>query len=176
MVYRVQIYILDLSDYKVRAPVMGPDTGRVSIPSWKLELMKNRQNSKTSASFSYYDRSRKPESHQMSTDQEDAPPAKPQDIIKFFNSNTATSIDVARVNVSRSRSVRERRGAAGVGTRVSPGGPGMWSVPGGEHCQPRLLSCERTDRVTGSVTVPVNSQTDRFTGSVSSNRQTDISA
>ena len=28
---------------------MGPDTGRVSIPSWKLELIKNRRSSKTSS-------------------------------------------------------------------------------------------------------------------------------
>ena len=140
---------------------MTPDSGRVSIPSWKLELMKNRRNSRTSASFSHYDRSRRPETLKTPAREDDN--AKPRDIINFFNRKT--SIDVARVNVCSSRSFRERRGAGDVGTMSCRPGGGMWPGPGGQPCQP-LLSCERTD---GSVTVnrsplqtlPDNTQTDQ---------------
>ena len=107
--------------------------------------MRNRRNSRTSASFSHYDRSRRGETVAGGEDDN----AKPRDIINFFNRKT--SIDVARVNVCSSRSFRERRGAGELLTRAwaGPGG-GMWSGPGGPASQPRLLSCERTD---GSVTV-----------------------
>ena len=144
-IYRVKTF----TDYKVLAPLMGPDTGRVSVPSWKLELIKNRRNSRTSASFSHYDRSRRPEPLKSPASVEST--TKPRDIINFFNRNT--SIDVARVNVCSSRSFRERRGAAGEITRAWPGAAGMWPGPASQHGQPGLLSCQRTD---GSVTVTVN--------------------
>ena len=106
---------------------MTPDSGRVSIPSWKLELMKNRRNSRTSASFSHYDRSRRPETLKTPAREDDN--AKPRDIINFFNRKT--SIDVARVNVCSSRSFRERRGAGDVGTMSCRPGGGMW-----QWCEP----------------------------------------
>ena len=147
---------------------MGPDTARVSIPSWKLELIKNRRNSKTSASFSHYDRSRRPERFlsSQSSIPEDSP-ARPSDLIKFFNSTT----DVARRNLSSSRSFSTppRRGAEMLVTRepqpAQPGArrEGMSGGPGGawqqqhqQQHQPGLLSCERTD---GSVTVSVSVNT-----------------
>ena len=118
---------------------MGPDTARVSIPSWKLELIKNRRNSKTSASFSHYDRSRRPERFlsSQSSIPEDSP-ARPSDLIKFFNSTT----DVARRNLSSSRSFSTppRRGAEMLVTRepqpAQPAQPGarregMSGGPGG---------------------------------------------
>ena len=149
---------------------MGPDTARVSIPSWKLELIKNRRNSKTSASFSHYDRARRPE--RFLTSQSSIPedsPARPSDLIKFFNKTT----DVARRNLSSSRSFSApRRGAEMLVTReplpAQPAGPGarregMSGGPGGswhhqhqQQQQPGLLSCERTD---GSVTVSVSVNT-----------------
>ena len=82
-IYRVKTF----TDYKVLAPLMGPDTGRVSVPSWKLELIKNRRNSRTSASFSHYDRSRRPEPLKSPASVEST--AKPRDIINFFNRNTS---------------------------------------------------------------------------------------
>ena len=142
---------------------MGPDSGRVSIPSWKLELIKNRRNSKTSASFSHYDRSRRPERFQSSkTSIPEEAPARPSDLIKFFNKTT----DVARLNLSSSRSFSApRRGAEMLATRepAEPAGPakpgagreGMSGGPGRawQQQQAGTLSCERTD---GSVTVSVN--------------------
>lgn len=158
---------------------MGPDTGRVSIPSWKLELIKNRRNSKTSASFSHYDRAIRPERFQSSNSSipEDSP-ARPSDLIKFFNKTT----DVARRNLSSSRSFSApRRGAEMFGTTGGGGGgepavPAVPALPGAgregmsggpgrawQQQQAGLLSCERTDGTVGSVIVAVSGNRSHLT-------------
>ena len=70
-----------------------------TIPSWKLEIIKKRQNRQTCASFSCYDRSN-PRIIKNEDKSTNSPSVKTKDIINFFNKST----DVARVNLSSSRS------------------------------------------------------------------------